>query len=123
MYNDTYYPMYFAGNVYLNGANPPGNEEKYLNMPQLNPSFSIVKNSDGIYISFTMDQSLEPVDNPLITTKLLGKALIPEQPFENPDGTPIRIEKDYLDQKRSNKNPMPGPFEAIKFGKNYLKVY
>ncbi len=123
MYNDTYYPMSFGGNVYLNGANPPENEEKYVNKPQFNPSFSIVKNSDGIYLSFTIDQMFEPVGNLMITTEILRKAVISEQPFENPDGSPVRIDKDYLNQKRPNKNPMPGPFEAIKLGKNYVKVY
>ena len=31
-----------------------------------------------------------------MTTELLGKAAIPNLPYEQPDGTPIRVNTDYL---------------------------
>ncbi len=59
----------------------------------------------------------------LVTTQLLGKAVIPDQAFENPDGTPLRIDTDYFGKKRNEKNPFPGPFEIPQGGKQILKVW
>ena len=59
----------------------------------------------------------------LVTTALLGKAVIPDQAFENPDGTPLRIATDYFGKKRNEKNPFPGPFEFSDGGKQTVKVW
>lgn len=32
----------------------------------------------------------------MINTEVLGKAFEPEEPFENPDGTPIQFDMDYF---------------------------
>jgi hypothetical protein len=49
----------------------------------------------------------------LVTTELLGKARIPDQGFENPDGSSLKIDRDYFRQPRSA-TPNAGPFENIK---------
>jgi len=54
---------------------------------------------------------------------MLGKALMPMQAFENPDGTPLRIDTDYFGKQRNEKNPFPGPFEIPAGGKLTLKVW
>ena len=41
----------------------------------------------------------------------IGKAFEPEQAFENPDGTPIFFDADYLGRHRAP-NPLPGPFAS-----------
>ena len=38
-------------------------------------------------------------------------AFEPEQPFENPDGTPIVFDTDYFGYRRGS-SPVPGPFES-----------
>jgi alpha-N-arabinofuranosidase len=45
------------------------------------------------------------------------KAIIPGLAFENPNGSPIRIETDYFGRKRNIVNPSPGPFEITKSSK------
>jgi hypothetical protein len=45
-----------------------------------------------------------------VTTKLLGKAAIPDAPFEDREGKPYRLDTDYLGEKRNAGNPAPGPF-------------
>ena len=57
----------------------------------------------------------------LVTTDLLGKAVIPNLPFENADGSPIRLNTDYFGKKRDEANPFPGPFELPGGGKQCLK--
>lgn len=53
----------------------------------------------------------------LITTRLLGKAIIPDQAYENPDGSPLTIDTDYFGNKRNSKKPSAGPFENAVAGK------
>jgi len=43
--------------------------------------------------------------------------------FENPDGSPITIDKDYFDKKRDTSSPYVGPFEGLKEGEQTIKVW
>ena len=58
-----------------------------------------------------------------MTTALLGKAKIPDLPFENADGSPLRIATDYFGKKRDAGNPFPGPFDVVGGGKQTVKVW
>ncbi len=59
-------------------------------------------------------------NRPIVTTELLGKAKIPNAPFEQPDGTPYRIDTNYFGEKRSVDNPAPGPFRST--GKKHIRL-
>ena len=48
----------------------------------------------------------------LVTLALLGKAVIPNVDFENPDATALCLETDFFGASRDRGNPFPGPFEA-----------
>ncbi|MDR2042094.1 MAG: hypothetical protein LBP98_07220, partial [Tannerella sp.] len=58
------------------------------------------------------------------TTERLGKTRLPKAAYEQPDGTPIAFDRDYLGVKRGE-HPTPGPFEIVKeSGKdNIIKVW
>ena len=45
----------------------------------------------------------------MIDSDTLGKAFEPEECYENPDGTPIRFDTDFLGKHRAVK-VVPGPF-------------
>ena len=47
----------------------------------------------------------------MITSDVLGYAFEPEQRFENPDGTAITFDTDYLGEHRGL-SVMPGPFAS-----------
>ena len=47
----------------------------------------------------------------LVTTGTLGMAFEPEQPFENPDGTPITFDTDFFGRP-AGERPVAGPFAA-----------
>jgi alpha-N-arabinofuranosidase len=49
-----------------------------------------------------------------VTTALLGRAKVPDLPFENTDGSTLRVDRDYFDKPRNEGNPAPGPFEPRK---------
>ena len=59
----------------------------------------------------------------LVTTRLLSKAAIPKLPYEQPDGSPRRLDIDYFGHARAEANPFPGPFELPEGGKQRLKVW
>jgi alpha-N-arabinofuranosidase len=59
----------------------------------------------------------------LITSESLGKAKIPAASFENPDGSPLKVDKDYFGKDRSGNNILAGPFTGLEIGKVTLKVW
>jgi len=63
------------------------------------------------------------VKTQLVTSELLGKAVAPNAGFENPDGSPLKIDTDYFGNKRSEANPFVGPFEGLKEGEQVIKVW
>jgi hypothetical protein len=58
-----------------------------------------------------------------ITTAQLGRAKIPNLPFENPDGSPLAIDTDYFGRQRSAAQPSPGPFERVGVGEESFTVW
>jgi alpha-L-arabinofuranosidase len=51
-----------------------------------------------------------------VTSELLGKAAIPDLRYEQPDGTPLRVDTDYFGKPRDKSDPTPGPFERVDEG-------
>ena len=77
-----------------------------------------------MYLEITLDRAWAGKQpRRLVTTDLLGKAKIPDLPFEQPDGSPYRLAADYFGNKRNEANPFPGPFEYPGGGKQVLKVW
>jgi len=122
IYNSVELPMFVDGNIYMNGANPYPKEENRLQL-DYNPKIQTNEKGDGIYLTIDLDKSIFKMKNPLVTTAFLGKAKIPDQKYENPDGSPITIDYDYFGNQRNKRNPKAGPFEELNSGKNNVKVW
>ena len=117
-------PSWVSGNVFLNKAQPSSFGKSALLRPDFDPRIKVIEKPDGFYLEVTLDKAwAEETERPLVTTDLLGKAKIPDLPFEQPDGSPYRVDSDYLGKKRNAANPFPGPFELPKGGKQLLKVW
>jgi alpha-N-arabinofuranosidase len=117
-------PVAMAGNVYLKDAPPYAPETNAIAKADFNPAPKLIEKPDGWYLELTLDKAWTANRNrPLVTTALLGKAIIPDQPFENADGTSLRIDTDYLGNRRDTGNPFPGPFEIIQTGTQTIKVW
>ena len=123
VYNAVKLPMQIDGNVYYKGAKPCISETNYIEKPDFDPKIEIVEQGENVYLHITLDESFKSLHNKLVTTKLLGKALIPGQAYENPDGSPLKIDTDYFGNKRNDKNPTAGPFEKPGQGRLSLKVW
>jgi len=109
VYKETEMPMFVNGNVYLNGARKFEQEENHLGL-DYDPNIQIEEKEDGIYLSMMMDKSIAKMKNAVVNTELLGEAKIPNQKFENPDGTEITIDADYSGKQRNPENASAGPF-------------
>ncbi len=117
-------PVWMDGNVFLKGAKPSKHEKDALRVPDFDPAIRLVEKADGWHLELTLDQGWAGQrTRQLVTTALLGKAAIPNLPYERPDGTPLRITADYFGQQRNGSNPAPGPFEQLGPGRLDLKVW
>ena len=122
VYEKAAWPMLVNGNVYLNGARKFEQEKNLLEL-NMNPNIQIEEKEDGIYLSMDIAKSVTTMKNELVSTALLGEAIIPNQRFENPDGTEIKIDIDYSGKNRNTGNPSPGPFRLDRNKTVFIKVW
>jgi hypothetical protein len=123
VYNAVKLSMQMDGNVYYKGAKPCVKETNYVEKADFDPKIEIVEQGENVYLHVTLDESVESLDSKLVTTDLLGKAVVPDQAFENPDGSALKIDADYFRSKRSDNDPTAGPFEHPGQGRLTLKVW
>ena len=76
-----------------------------------------------MYLEMIFDRAWIKKQRQLVTTDLLGKAKTPGLLYEQADGSPYRIDTDYLGRKRNTTNPCAGPFEYTGTGKSTFKVW
>jgi alpha-N-arabinofuranosidase len=123
-YNEAYLPMYCDGNVFLKGTQPCSKEASPLLQPEFNPSIQLVESANSLDLEINLDSAwLTAKHRRLVTTALLGKAIIPDLPFERADGASLSIDADYTGRRRNPLNPFPGPFESPGGGRQTIKVW
>ena len=82
-----------AGNVFLKGAQSSEHERSPLALPEFDPQIRLVEEADGLYLQIAFDRGWgERRTHKLVTTERLGRAKIPDLPYEQPDGSPYRID-------------------------------
>ncbi|MGE5608692.1 MAG: carbohydrate-binding protein, partial [Bacillota bacterium] len=122
-YDTAKLPPWMGDNVFLNGAKPSKYEKDPLVKADVDPAIKVVEKADGWYVEMKFDKGwIAARTRQLVTTELLGKASIPNLPYERPDGTPIRVNSDHLGRPRNEANPTPGPLEAPGTGTLAVKV-
>ena len=123
-YNNATLPVQMEGNVYLMDAQPSKYEQQPVRKPDYNPAVEVVEKNGKWYLSINLEKSWSDKIRPKpVTGKLLGTAVIPEQSFEYINGNPVLLNTDYLGRERSTKNPVAGPFEITKSGRQQIKVW
>ncbi len=122
-YKNAKLPVWISGNIYYNESLHYEKEHNYIENPDFNPDLKVIEEKDCVYLQFTLDDLYFSQKCQLVTTELLGKAKMPKQAFENPDGTEITIDTDYFGNLRNKKTPSAGPFEKPGNGKIKLKIW
>ena len=123
VYDAREFPLQTGGNVYYHGARPYSEEAKHIEQAGGDPKVRVVEEGRNVYLHLTLGQAVQKSGAKLVTTELLGKAKIPGLPFDNPDGSPVKIDTDYFGKRRNEASPTAGPFENPGAGPLPLKVW
>jgi hypothetical protein len=110
LYNNAELPVFADGNIYCNGVEVFTADKNFLEI-KAQLEVKIQDDKSGFFIDFNFPESIKKLKTKSITTELLGKVIVPEQGFENRDGTSLSVDYDFFGNKRSKKNPTAGPFE------------
>jgi len=123
-FDNSMLPSFAAGNVFAKGTQKSKYDVDMLMKPEFDTSLKLTEKPDGWYLTIAVDKGWrEEVKRKLVTTDMLGKAVVSGCAYENADGSPLSISTDYFGKKRDKKNPFPGPFEIPGDGIVSLKVW
>ena len=116
-------PIVYGANVVAAGAHAAADDHTAFADSLSDPAVKLVQKSDGWYLSMNVPAAWKgKIKCKTVTTSTLGKAVVPDQEFTNPDGSRLRVDRDYLGRKRSG-NPSPGAFEIGTFGPQEWRVW
>jgi alpha-N-arabinofuranosidase len=116
--------VWAAGNVFTRGTQASKFDREVLVKPEFDTGVRLTEKTNGWYLELAVDPNwTKEQKRRLVTTELLGKAKIPNLSYENADGKPLKIDKDYFGKQRSASSPSCGPFEGLKSGEQTLKVW
>ena len=103
------YPLRTGGNFYFAGARPY-KAEKYPVIGGGNgPNLRLIHDEqDRPVLEMNLGPELERSGIALITTEALGKAKVAGLPYENADGSPLKLDVDFFGKKRSMKGVYNG---------------
>lgn len=115
-------PVYINHNAYLNGAEPFERENEKLVEAGFDPLLEIIDQGEEVYLSVELPDSFEHILGQVHSTASLPRVRIVDAEFENPDGSQVVLDSDYLDVEKAQKSGL-GPIAQLKKGKNYIKVW
>ena len=115
-------PVAMEGNLFLKGAKPSRHEAAPLIMPDVDPALKLVEKADGLYLEMKADPAWNAGgERQPVTTELLGVTHISGCTYENPDGSPLKIARDYSGKPRIAATLAAGPFASPATG--FIKVW
>ncbi|MCH3998644.1 MAG: right-handed parallel beta-helix repeat-containing protein [Lachnospiraceae bacterium] len=112
-------PVWCSGNAYFDGAKAWKKEKHNLVDTKDGVKVELVEKDGHFTLDTNIYEYLGDFCADMIDTDTLGKAFEPTEAFENPDGTPITFNYDYLGSHRGI-NVIPGPFASAADAKKQL---
>jgi hypothetical protein len=122
IYKNAKLPVWMASNIYYNNAKPYEGEKGSIEITDFAPEIKFEDYGKEVYFVWTSGLSIQKINTQVITTQILGKAKMPDVPFENPKGKPLSVDKDYFGKIRSAK-PCAGPFEELPVGGQKIRFW
>jgi len=104
-------PVHIKHNVYLRGSKPCIKEPDPVVTRECGVEFVIDSANSKVTVEIADPSQIHCPTSEIITTELLGKNHHTEMLYEEKDGTPYVLDKDFVGKQRSAK-PTAGPFEA-----------
>jgi alpha-N-arabinofuranosidase len=121
-YDNSAQPNQMAGNVFIMGAKPSKHEPSPVVRPDFHPTLRLREENGKWLLAMNPDWGGETT-GPLVTSELLGKAMISGQVFVQPDGSPYRFDRDYFGAPHAKEHPRPGPFASPASGGGVIQVW
>ncbi|MFC5469090.1 hypothetical protein ACFPPD_10185 [Cohnella suwonensis] len=115
-------PVYINNNAYFHGAQPFERENDKLVENGFAPNLTIIDQGEEGYLSIELPEDFENFGGAVHSTATLPRVRIVDAEFENPDGSDVFLDTDFLDQPRALQSTL-GPFALLKKGKNYIKLW
>ena len=110
VYDGTALPVQMSGNVFLQQAAPSKHESSPLVLQDFDPRIQLGEANDGTYVDLQLDSSWASLrTRDMVTTERLGKAVTPNLAFEQPDGSPYKLDTDYFGSPRNAVIHFPAP--------------
>ena len=116
-------PVTARFNVYLNGATPFKNGTNEVIIPDAGAGIRIEEKEEGISLHFQSDVDFTGLNSKIISSSDFGEAMVSESVFDNPDGSFIRFNTDFLNGSRQEGRNTTGPFAVLKKGENKIKLW
>ena len=110
-YHFSHLPVWANGNAYFNGAKAWKKEQSNLIDTENHVKVELVEEDNKLFLKTNVYELLGDFRDVIINSDILGYAFEPEQRFENPDGTAILFNEDYLGSHRGAAT-IPGPFAS-----------
>ena len=110
-YHFSHLPVWANGNAYFNGAKAWKKEQSNLIDTENHVKVELVEEDNKLFLKTNVYELLGDFRDGIINSDILGYAFEPEQRFENPDGTAILFNEDYLGSYRGTAT-IPGPFAS-----------
>jgi len=111
VYNGREYPLQTGGNVYYNGASPYRGEGNCCKADMADPKVNLSEEGGHFMLRAAFGPELKVAGATLVTSSLLGKTRVAGLPYENADGSALKVNTDYFGKARSKAHPSAGPFE------------
>lgn len=116
-------PFTSVGNVFAPGAQTSGQENAGSFLPK-DPQFRLSREKDGWWLNAAVEGAWGGgFERRAVSSRELGRTLISKAAFENPDGSPFTLLRDYHGRRRSEASRLPGPLNFLKPGSFRVKVW
>ncbi len=112
-YHFGHLPVWVEGNAYFNGATVCAHEKRNLVCSDGEARVTLAEEDGRCVLKTNVYELMGDFHDGIITSDILGCAFEPEQRFENPDGSEIFFDTDYLGGHRGL-SALPGPFAGAR---------
>ena len=110
-------------NIYYQGAAKSGwGDERSIVDGACAADVKFKSLANGVEVSFRANRAPRTVKGPKIASDLLGIFPPTGERLENPDGSPMTIDRDILGNPRAAANPTAGPLEKLEDGNNVVRL-
>ncbi|MCV3741539.1 right-handed parallel beta-helix repeat-containing protein [Lentilactobacillus hilgardii] len=115
-------PVYINNNAYFNGAKNYADEANKLSDPSFDSKFAIEERGRSLYLTIDLPDAYTGFKVPAKATDTLPHVRIVDADFEQPDGSPLKINTDLLGRVADD-HVLTGPIQSLNSGENHIKIW